>query len=201
MNPLSGLLRRPLMHVAAFSFVINLLLLIPALFMLQVFDRVLVSQSRETLLMLLLGAAIALASCSRLDFSCRLQGVAGNMVGEAGVGRCRVSSRPITGRRQRRPRACGTFRHSALFSAQGLIALFDAPWLLVYVAVIWMFHPVLGIAAAISAATMLLLALLNDRLTRSGIETLQREAAQSGRYLEASLANSEVVQALGMAPA
>ena len=79
--------------------------------------------------------------------------------------------------------------------------MFDAPWLLVYVAVIWIFHPVLGIAAAASAATMLLLAFLNDRLTRSGIETLQREAARSGRYLEASLANAEVVQALGMAPA
>src|SRR5262245_9443168 len=53
MNPLGGLLKRPLWHVAAFSFAVNLLLLVPALFMLQVFDRVLVSQSRETLAMLL----------------------------------------------------------------------------------------------------------------------------------------------------
>ena len=57
---LTQLLRRPLLHVAAFSLVCNLLLLAPALFMLQVFDRVLVSQSRETLAVLLLGTALAL---------------------------------------------------------------------------------------------------------------------------------------------
>ena len=205
MNPLSGLLRRPLIHVAAFSFVINLLLLIPALFMLQVFDRVLVSQSRETLLMLLLGATIALGIMLALDFlRGRLQGVAGNMVGDAlspAVARVVIAARSQGGERASAESLRDVATLRALFSAHGLIALFDAPWLLVYVAVIWIFHPVLGMAAGLSAAAMLLLALLNDRLTRSGIEALQREAAQSGRYLEASLANAEVVQALGMAPA
>ena len=205
MNPLTGLLRRPLIHLAAFSFVINLLLLIPALFMLQVFDRVLVSQSGETLLMLLVGAAIALGVMLALDFlRSRLQGVAGNMVGQAlspAVARVVIAAHSQGGERAPTEglRDVATLR--GLFSAQGLIALFDAPWLLIYVAVIWIFHPVLGIAAAASAVTMLLLAFLNDRLTRTGIETLQREAARSGRYLEASLANAEVVQALGMAPA
>ncbi len=205
MKQLAELLRRPLIHVAAFSFVINLLLLIPALFMLQVFDRVLVSQSGETLLMLLLGAAIALSIMLALDFlRGRLQGVAGNMVGEAlspAVARVVIAARSQGGDRASAESLRDVATLRALFSAQGLIALFDAPWLLVYVAVIWIFHPVLGIAAAVSAMTMLLLAFLNDRLTRSGIESLQREAAQSGRYLEASLANAEVVQALGMAPA
>lgn len=205
MNPLTGLLRRPLIHVAAFSCVVNLLLLIPALFMLQVFDRVLVSQSGETLLMLLLGAVIALGMMLALDYlRGRLQGVAGNMIGEAlspAVARVVLSarSRGVEGASGESLRDVATLR--GLFSAQGLLALFDAPWLLVYVAVIWIFHPILGVAAAVSAATMLLLAFLNDRMTRSGIEALQREAAHSGRYLEASLANAEVVQALGMAPA
>jgi ABC-type protease/lipase transport system fused ATPase/permease subunit len=63
-NPLIGMLRRPLIHVAVFSFVVNLLLLIPALFIPQVFDRVLASQSHETLVMLLLGAAVALGIMS-----------------------------------------------------------------------------------------------------------------------------------------
>ncbi|MGH8130920.1 MAG: type I secretion system permease/ATPase [Steroidobacteraceae bacterium] len=205
MNPLIGLLRRPLIHVAAFSFVVNLLLLIPALFMLQVFDRVLVSQSGETLLMLLLGAAIALGMMLALDYlRGRLQGVAGNMIAEAlspvvALVVFAARSQGVERGQDESLRDVTTLR--GLFSAQGLIALFDAPWLLVYVAVIWIFHPTLGMAAAVSAATMLLLAFLNDRMTRSGIEALQREAAHSGRYLEASLANAEVVQALGMAPA
>ena len=205
MNPLTGLLRRPLLHVAGFSFVVNLLLLIPAFFMLQVFDRVLASQSRETLVMLMLGAAVALGIMLALDYlRGRLQGVAGNMIAEAlspAVARVLLAARSKGGEQTSGEglRDVATLR--GLFSAQGLLALFDAPWLLVYVAVIWLFHPVLGIAAAVSAAIMLMLAVLNDRMTRSSIETLQREAARSGRYLEASLANAEVVQALGMAPA
>ena len=205
MNPLTGLLRRPLLHVAGFSFFVNLLLLIPAFFMLQVFDRVLASQSRETLVMLMLGAVIALGIMLALDYlRGRLQGVAGNMIAEAlspAVARVLLAAKSRGGEQSSSEglRDVATLR--GLFSAQGLLALFDAPWLLVYVAVIWLFHPVLGIAAAVSAAIMLTLAVLNDRMTRSSIESLQREAARSGKFLEASLANAEVVQALGMAPA
>ena len=58
MKDLLSLLRRPLLHVGLLSLFINLLLLIPSIFMLQVFDRVLVSGSVETLALLLLGAGI-----------------------------------------------------------------------------------------------------------------------------------------------
>ena len=205
MNPITAMLRRPLVHVAGFSFVVNLLLLIPALFMLQVFDRVLVSQSRDTLLMLLLGAAIALAIMLALDYlRGRLQGVAGNMIAEAlspAVARVVLAARARGGEQAAGESLRDVATLRGLFSAQGLLALFDAPWLLVYVAVIWLFHPVLGIAAAVSAAIMLSLAFLNDRMTRSGMEALRREAARSSRYLEVSMANAEIVQALGMAPA
>ncbi|MDR6861347.1 hypothetical protein [Variovorax guangxiensis] len=87
MNPLLQLLKRPLLFVAGFSFFVNLLLLAPALFMLQVFDRVLTSQSQETLLVLLLvlllGVAVALGLMAMLDYlRGRLQGVAGNLIAE-----------------------------------------------------------------------------------------------------------------------
>ena len=86
----------------------------------------------------------------------------------------------------------------ALFSSQGLLALFDAPWAVVYVAVIWLAHPALGAAAAVAALLMLGIAVLNDFLTRRDIESLQKAAGAATRYLEASLANAEVAQALGM---
>ena len=77
MTPLFHLLKRPLLHVAGFSFFVNLLLLVPAIFMLQVFDRVLASGSRETLLVLLLGVGVALLLLLALDYlRSRLQGVA-----------------------------------------------------------------------------------------------------------------------------
>jgi len=205
MKPLFELLRRPLMAVAALSFFINLLLLAPALFMLQLFDRVLTSQSHETLLMLLLGMAVALGLMLALDYlRSRLQGVAGNLIGESlSPVVARVMLAQSARRAERVPaeglRDVGALRN--LFSAQGLIAVFDTPWVLVYVAVIWLAHPVLGIAALVAALLMLGLAVLNDRITRRDIEALQREASKATRYLESSMANAEVVQSLGMGSA
>ncbi len=85
-----------------------------------------------------------------------------------------------------------------LFSAQGLLAVFDAPWAIVYIAVIWFAHPALGIAAACAALLMLGLAFLNDWLTRRDIEALQRGASKAQRYLEASMVNAEAAEAMGM---
>jgi ATP-binding cassette subfamily C exporter for protease/lipase/ATP-binding cassette subfamily C protein EexD len=86
----------------------------------------------------------------------------------------------------------------ALFAANGLIAIFDTPWVVVYVLVIWMFHPSLGIGAALSALLMLGLAWLNDRFSRSALENLQKEGRRGSHYVESSLRNAEVLQALGM---
>jgi PrtD family type I secretion system ABC transporter len=206
MQPLLALLKRPLAAVVALSFVINLLLLAPALFMLQLFDRVLTSQSRETLLVLLVGMAVALGLMLVLDYvRSRLQGAAGALLGEY--------LSPLVARvmlaRSARPGEAGV-PHEALrdvqsvrtlFSAQGLLAVLDAPWAIVYVAVIAMAHPLLGAAAAGAAVLMLALALLNDWMTRRDIEVLQAEAAKATRYLESSIHNAEVVQALGMGDA
>ena len=205
MKTMLQLLRRPLLHVAGLSFFVNLLLLVPALFMLQVFDRVLASQSGETLLMLLLGVGVALILLLALDYlRARLQGVAGNIVAES---LSPAVTKIVVAQGARRSgrgtseslRDVGSLR--ALFSAQGLLALFDAPWAIVYVAVIWLAHPLLGLAAAGAAVLMLALALLNDFVTRREIEELQKAAAGATRYLEASLQNAEVAQTLGMTDA
>jgi len=199
------LLRRPLLQIAGFSLVVNLLLLVPSLFMLQVFDRVLSSRSVETLVALLLGTAVALLLLFMLDHvRSRLQGVAGQMVTDA--------LSPVVARRSvvlgARLDGCG--RGDAMrdigalrgvFSAQGLLALFDAPWLIVYLAVIALAHPLLGLTATCSALLMLALALLNDRLHRRAVESLQPMAVAANRDLEVSLANAEVLQAMGMTEA
>ncbi|MEO8653451.1 MAG: type I secretion system permease/ATPase [Ramlibacter sp.] len=205
MKPLINILKTPLFFVAGFSFVVNLLMLAPALFMLQVFDRVLTSQSRETLLVLLLGVAVALGLMAVLDYlRSRLQGVFGNLIAEQLSPRVAKTMLEQLAQRVQRVQQEG-LRDVAvlrnLFSAQGLLAVFDIPWALVYVAVIWLCHPLLGMAAAASSVLMLLLALANDRFTRRDIEALQQEAARSTRYLESSMQNAEIVQQFGMADA
>jgi PrtD family type I secretion system ABC transporter len=206
MKTLLQLLRRPLLLVAGLSFFVNLLLLVPALFMLQVFDRVLTSQSGETLLVLMIGVGVALALLLALDFlRARLQGVAGQIVAEAlspTVTKIVMARNACGGGHQGSAeslRDIGSLR--ALFSAQGMLAMFDSPWVLVYVAVIWLAHPMLGMGAAVAAALMLALAVLNDAVTRSEIEALQKAAAGATRYLESSLQNAEVAQTLGMTDA
>jgi PrtD family type I secretion system ABC transporter len=202
MNELRPLLERPLAHVFGLSFCVNLLLLAPALFMLQVFDRVLSSQSGETLLVLLIGVGVALGLLAALDYlRSRLQGVSGNLVSEAlspVVSRIVIAQGAQRGGRAAPEGLRDVASLRNLFSAQGLLALFDAPWALVYIAVIWLAHPALGIAATAAALLMLGLALATDRFTRREIEALQRSAAGATRYLEASLQNAEVAQTLGM---
>jgi ABC-type protease/lipase transport system fused ATPase/permease subunit len=177
MKTLLQLLRRPLFHVAGLSFFVNLLLLAPALFMLQVFDRVLSSQSADTLLMLVTGVGVALALLLALDYlRARLQGVAGNIVAESlspSVTKIVVAQGARRSGRSSSESLRDVSALRALFSAQGLLALFDAPWVIVYVAVIWLAHPVLGMAAGGAALLMLVLALLNDFASRRDIEALQ----------------------------
>jgi len=205
MKPLLQLLRRPLLFVGGFSFFVNLLLLAPALFMLQVFDRVLTSQSQETLIVLLLGVGVALGLMLVLDYlRSRLQGVAGNLIADQlSPVVAKVMLAQTARRAERAP--CEGLRDVAalrnLFSSQGLLALFDVPWAFVYVAVIWLAHPMLGMAAAAASVLMLVLAVVNDRLTRRDIEALQKEAARATRYLESSMQNAELAQSLGMGEA
>ncbi|MEJ8827454.1 type I secretion system permease/ATPase [Variovorax humicola] len=205
MKPLLQLLKRPLLVVAGFSFFVNLLLLAPALFMLQVFDRVLTSQSKETLLVLLLGVAVALGLMLVLDYlRSRLQGVAGHLIAEhLSPTVAKVMLAHTASRAERAPseglRDVAALRN--LFSAQGLLALFDTPWAFIYVAVIWLAHPLLGMAAAAASVLMILLAVANDRVTRRDIEALQKEAAKATHYLESSMQNAELAQSLGMGDA
>ncbi|GAB3766329.1 type I secretion system permease/ATPase [Ramlibacter monticola] len=202
MKPLWSELRPLLACIAAFSLVINVLFLVPAFFTLQVFDRVISAHSPETLVVLLAGTGVALLILLLLDYvRTRLQNVIGNLVDE------QLSPPVVQAVVARAARAPGATRIDgvrdvaalrAMFAANGLIALFDTPWVFVYVAVIWMFHPALGIGAALAALLMLTLAWLNDRLSRSALENLQKEGRRASHYVESSLRNAEVLQALGM---
>jgi PrtD family type I secretion system ABC transporter len=202
MNQLRAELKPVLRQLALFSFVMNLLLLTPALFMLQVFDRVLPSNSMETLLVLFGGVGVALAILLVLDWvRLRLQHFTGSLIDE------RLSPpvvRAVVAAAARAPHAAradamrdvATLR--SLFAANGITALLDAPWLVIYVLVIAAFHPALGWAAAAAAVVMILLAWLNDRAGRGSLDKVQQEGRRAARYVEGSMRNAEVLQAMGM---
>jgi ATP-binding cassette subfamily C exporter for protease/lipase/ATP-binding cassette subfamily C protein EexD len=194
---------RPLLgYMGLFSFCVNLLYLIPALFMLQVFDRVLTTHSRETLIVLLVGTALAMGLTLALDYvRQRLQGVLAAIADEQ-LARPLVES--LVERAARTPHAVAGegMRDLAtlktILSSNALAALFDAPWAPLFLALIWTFHPALGLGALASVAVMLALAWLNHRSSRAAIEGLQQDGRRAARYVESSLRNAEVLQALGM---
>jgi PrtD family type I secretion system ABC transporter len=187
---------------AGFSLVINLLMLVPALFMLQVFDRVLTSRSAETLIMLLVLAGGALLVMAYLDVIRARLLTAAAVYLEKLLGP-RVLADMIRrgadpGRREALHglRDVGALR--AFLTGPGILALFDSPWVPVYVAVIYLFHPVLGAVAVGGALVMFLLAVLNEKLSRQPLEAMQLEARRAGRFADQGIGNAEVARALGM---
>ncbi|HEY5900341.1 MAG TPA: type I secretion system permease/ATPase [Burkholderiales bacterium] len=198
-------LRPYLAFAALFSLSINLLLLAPPLYMLQVFDRVLTSRSPETLLLLTLAVALALAIMAALDVvrSYLLAAVGAaldRMLGPKVLEGLLAEAGRLGGREYTHAlRDVNSLR--SFLGGAGILALFDAPWLPVFVVVIALFHPLMGAMALAGALTMLTLAFVNERLTRRPLERAQAEGRRGARFIDASVRNAEVVNALGMLPA
>jgi len=193
------------LYAALFSLAINLLLLAPPLYMLQVFDRVLSSRSGETLAMLSVAALIALLVMALLDVvRARLLVATG-----AALDR-RLGPRVLEGLLAQTARLSGASHLNGLrdvstlrafLGGPGLMAVFDAPWLPFFLLLIFLFHPLLGVVALAGALLMVLLALLNEKRTRAPLERAQMQARQAGRFIDVSARNAEVIEALGMLPA
>ncbi|MFT4192794.1 MAG: type I secretion system permease/ATPase, partial [Comamonas sp.] len=197
-----GALRRAFGTVGVFSAVVNLLMLVPAVYMLQVYDRVLPSRNGATLLMLtlmMLGlyAFLALLDYARARLAIRL-GSQLDMALNTRVfgatfetnlrGGALPASQPLGD--------LATLRQ--FLTGQTLFAFFDAPWFPVYLAVIFLFHPWLGLLALAGALLLLALSWLNERLSGPPLAEAGRTAIESGRQATASLRNAEAIAAMGM---
>ena len=197
---------RPLFFYAAlFSLAINALLLVPPLYMLQVFDRVLASRSAETLAVLTVAAVVALLAMALLEV------VRARLLAASGVALDRrLGPRVLDGLLAQTAKLSGATYLNGLrdvntlrgfLGGTGLMTLFDAPWLPFFLVVIFLFHPLLGAVALAGALVMVALAWLNEKLTREPLERAQVEARRAARFIDANVRNAEVVNALGMLPA
>jgi PrtD family type I secretion system ABC transporter len=186
-----------------FSFGINVLMLTSAFYMFQVFDRVLVSRSIETLLFLTLAALIALATLGLLDM------IRGRMLVRMGAlleQRLIVPALARSVDQVNSGQACGADRLADLaqirsfFSSAGILALFDAPWVPVYLLATYFLHPYLGHFTLIGAILLLCLALLNERLAHGRLKDAGAAATQLHRRAEGFIRNAATVDALGLLP-
>ncbi|HZB55293.1 MAG TPA: type I secretion system permease/ATPase [Reyranella sp.] len=199
-----GACRSAFAMCAVFSLVINLLMLASPLYMLQVYDRVLTTGRAETLVMLTLMAAVALAVMCALDglrsaITVRVGCWLNEQLGPAYLA-CAVRGRlrgESTGAEPLRDIA----QVQNFIATQGLNAFFDAPWVPIFVALIWILHPMLGLVAVGGAVTLFALSIANELATRRANESAHRRQVEANLLAEATIRNAEIVQAMHMLPA
>jgi|RhiMethySRZTD1v2_1073278.scaffolds.fasta_scaffold46067_3 ATP-binding cassette, subfamily C, type I secretion system permease/ATPase len=197
---------RPFVLLAgAASLALNVALLAPALYMVQVFDRVFASRSVETLAMLTIGALLALALGYCMDT------VRAGALAWAGAALERRLSPAALGEALRQAAAApgridtdamrDVAKLRAFLGGSGIQALFDAPWLPVYLIVIASMHPLLGAVAALGALAIASIAVLTERLTRHATGDVLQKSRGASRHVEALARNAEVIVGMGMTDA
>ncbi|KUJ81104.1 type I secretion system permease/ATPase [Ruegeria profundi] len=186
-----------------FSIFVNLLMLTGPLFMLQVYDRVLSSRAVETLTALFLLVALLYALMAMLDFArgrivarfgARFQSQLDERVFDATMRRSlypQVRSAPATALRDLES-------IQNLCSSPVLLAVMDIPWTPVFLAAIFLFHPLLGWLAVAGGTLLILIALLNQWLTHRKVAEAQKAAAQANAFSEHARQAAEVVRSQGM---
>jgi ATP-binding cassette subfamily C exporter for protease/lipase len=190
--------------VGIFSAIINLLLLVPALYMLQVYDRVLASRNETTLLMLTLIVLGAYLFMSALEFvrSFVLIRVGAKLD-------MTMNKRIYTAAFEQNLKRAGGNAGQALqdltairqfLTGQGLFAFFDAPWFPIYLTVIFLFNPLLGLFALIGTAVLVVLAFVNEAVSKKPLEDANAMAVASSNLATNNLRNAEVIAAMGMLP-
>lgn len=190
--------------IGVFSAIINLLMLAPSLYMLQVYDRVLQSQNEITLLMLSLLVLGAFAFMSALEF------IRSFVVIRVGAKLdMQMNKRIYTAAFEQNLKRGGGNPGQALndltqirqfVTGNGLFAFFDAPWFPIYLAVIFMFDVYLGIFATVAVIIMVILAYVNEVVSSKPLKEANAMAISSNTLATNNLRNAEVIEAMGMLP-
>lgn len=194
-------LRRVFYALGAFSFAINLLLLVPAIYMLQTYDRVLTSRNEGTLLVLTLLLVGLLALEAALEFIRSRVLVRVSAALDAGID-ARVFDAMFArtlGGKAHSAQLLGDLGHVRQFlTGKGLLAFFDAPWLPIYLLVVFLLNPWLGVFATVAAVILVVLAWFNELATAEVHALSGKLGNGASQYAAATLRNAEVIDALGM---
>lgn len=196
--------RGNLVMTGVFSFFINLLMLSGPLYMMQVYDRVLTSRSVSTLvalsvlvavLLLFMGALELIRSRLLVRVGARIDAQLGSRVFDA------VVQRRLWRSGQAGTQPLGDLKTLREFlSGQGPLAFFDAPWVPVYLGVIYLLHPLLFLVSAGGALILFAIALMGEILTRKPMAAASHQSFAATAVAEAGQQSAEAVRAMGMLP-
>lgn len=196
--------KRTFWTIGVFSAIINLLMLVPSLYMLQVYDRVLASRNEITLLMLtllMLGAYLFMGALEVIrSFVLVRVGARFDMV---------LNKRIYTASFEQNLKQAGGNAGQALndltnlrqfLTGNALFAFFDAPWFPIYLIVIFMFDPWLGLFALGGTIVLVVLAYVNERVTKQPLTEANTMAISASTLATNNLRNAEVIESMGMLP-
>jgi PrtD family type I secretion system ABC transporter len=193
--------RKLFITVGVFSFFINLAMLNGPLFMLQVYDRVLTSQSHDTLIFLtILAVGIlvfqSLLEVARSDLLIRAGAKLDSELSGETFGLSLDAHNKVMSSAQGL-RDLDAVR--GFLAGPGLIALFDAPWTPIFLLLVFVIHPALGALALVGALVILALTYMSELATRKAL-TEATTAQRDSEYFVGTLHNnSESARAMGMA--
>jgi ATP-binding cassette subfamily C exporter for protease/lipase len=190
--------------IGVFSAITNMLMLVPSVYMLQVYDRVLASQNDVTLLMLtvmMLGAYLVMSALEMMrsfvlvrvgakfdmDLNKRVYTAAYEQNLKRGGANAGQSLQDLTNIRQ-------------FLTGNALFAFMDAPWFPIYLAVIFFFEPSLGVFALCGTAVLVLLAYVNEKVSHAPLAEANMMSIQSSNLATNNLRNAEVIESMGMLP-
>ncbi|XOB61308.1 type I secretion system permease/ATPase [Campylobacterota bacterium DY0563] len=194
--------KKTIIVAGIFSFFINLLMLVPPLYMLQLYDRVITSRSEETLIMLtslviVLFITLALLEIVRSKLLIKVGNKLDSLLSQrifdtlfelANKAPGKASSIPLSDLTQIRQ----------FMSGNGLFAFFDAPWIPIYIGVLFIFHLYFGFFAIFAAIVLLCFTIINEYSTKEKLSEANSLNREANMYVDANLRNAEVVNAMGM---
>ena len=197
--------RGSFLTTAFFSLFVNLLMLVPAIYMLAIYDRVLMSGSESTLMMLtvitvflflVLGGLEWIRSRILVATSARLDEHLGERVFNAIFAQSLTSSGAVSTAQPLND----LLQIRQFLTGQGLLAFFDVPWIPIYVGLMFLFHASFGAVAVLSILLLAGLAIWNELATRTDLADANRELIEATQFTQRNLRNAEVIEAMGMLP-
>ncbi len=193
--------RRHLLFAFLFSALLNLLFIAPMLYMLQVYDRVIPTGGKTTLLFITLVLIFALGTLALLDSvrmrllsraSVRLDRVMSGAIIEATLKRPEISSQRLA---KQALREFDVLRQ--VITGPAIVSMFDSPWVPVYVLIAFLIHPWIGALAVAGAVLSLILAWNNEKATNAPLQKANEAAGRAYAAYESTVASAETVRALG----
>lgn len=188
--------------IAAFTAVINILMLAPAIYMLQVYDRVLASNNHWTLIMLtllvlglftLMGMLEWVRSLMVIKIGEELDDTLNDRVYDA------CYQHQLNGHGSATAQSLNDLLQFRQFmTGSALFAFFDAPWFPIYLLVIFLFHPWLGVLALAGALILIALAFINEQWSKQSLKESSQVGGKAQQIALAQLQHTETMEAMGM---